>query len=148
MVNVSKVIRVPPSNHQGGVGVFVADKLFISTKLCNALKIANFITCLYRTVLNVNYLFHTGSTRSYIFQKNSSPPPPLDIEWWPPDENVDTFSRPKIYKITCICKSHNMHPFSTPSLSLQIIVCQGLCVKRGYLWSYQANNATLKTVRL
>ena len=42
-----------PFNHQEGGGV-VADKLFISAKLGGALKISNFITCLYRTVLDVN----------------------------------------------------------------------------------------------
>ena len=42
----------------GGGGDFVADKLFISTRLGGALRILNFITCLYTTVLGVNYLFH------------------------------------------------------------------------------------------
>ena len=56
--------------------------LFISTRLGGALKISNFITCLlYTTVLEVNYLFHVESARNL---KNSSPPPPLEIEWWPP----------------------------------------------------------------
>ena len=32
-------------------------------------KFLNFITCLYRTVLEVNYLFHAGSVRNYLFQK-------------------------------------------------------------------------------
>ena len=43
-----------------GDGVFVADKLFISIRRGGALKISNFITCLYRprTFLEVNYLFH------------------------------------------------------------------------------------------
>ena len=51
--------RGPPFNLQGGgAGVFVADKLFISTRLGSSLKILNCITCLYRTVLKVNYLFH------------------------------------------------------------------------------------------
>ena len=40
----------------GGAGVFVAGKLFISTGLDGALKISHFITCLYRKVLEVNYL--------------------------------------------------------------------------------------------
>ena len=48
-----------------------------------ALKISHFITCLYRTVLEVNYLFHAESARNYLFKKNSTPPP-LEIEWWPP----------------------------------------------------------------
>ena len=72
---------------RGGGGFFVADKLFISTRLGGALKNSNFVTCLYRTVLEVNYLFHAGSPRNYLFQnkKNSSPPPgngmvaPLDF---------------------------------------------------------------------
>ena len=71
------VIRGPPLNIQGGgAGVFVAGKLFISTGLGGALKISHFITCLYRTVLEVNYLFHAESARNYLFQKNSGPPPP------------------------------------------------------------------------
>ena len=41
----------------GGAGIFVADKLFISTPFGGALKISNFITCLYRTALEENYLF-------------------------------------------------------------------------------------------
>ena len=40
----------------GGGGVFVAEKIFISTRLGGALKISNFITLLYKTVLEVNYL--------------------------------------------------------------------------------------------
>ena len=60
----------------GGVaGVFVADKLFISTGLSGALKISHFITCLYRTVLEVKYIFHAKSARNYLFKKNSSFPP-------------------------------------------------------------------------
>ena len=43
---------------RSGAGVFVAGKLFISTGLGGALKISHFITCLYRAVLEVNYLFH------------------------------------------------------------------------------------------
>ena len=139
VVKVSKVIRGPPSNHQGGGGgVFVADKLFISTKLGGALKISNFIICLYRTVLGITYLFHWVYPKLYI--KKTTAPTPCRLDGCP----VDTFSRPKIYKISCIFKSHYMHPFSTPSLPLQNIVYRGLCVNRGYLWSCQANNATLK----
>ena len=65
----------------GGTGVFVPDKLFISTPLGGALKISNFITCLYRTALEINYLFLSNC----LFKKNISPPPPLKIEWWPPN---------------------------------------------------------------
>ena len=54
----------------GGPIVFVADKLFISTRLGGALKIINFITCLYRTVLEINNLFNAESARNYLFQKN------------------------------------------------------------------------------
>ena len=68
----------------GGAGVFVAGKLFISTGLGGTLKISHFITCLYRTVLEVHFLFHAESARNYLFKKNSSPPPPLGIECWPP----------------------------------------------------------------
>ena len=46
-------------------------KLFISTGYGGALKNSHFIICLYRTVIEVNYF----SRRSYLFQKNSSPPP-------------------------------------------------------------------------
>ena len=64
----------------GGAGVFVADKLLISTtRLGGALKISNCITFLHRTVVKVNYLFHAGSARNYLFEKYSSPPPPLII---------------------------------------------------------------------
>ena len=62
----------------GGEGcsvVFVSDKLFISTQLGGALKILKFITCLYKTILEVNYLFHAGSTRNEKNQKYSSAAP-------------------------------------------------------------------------
>ena len=77
-------IRGPSSHNQGGggAGVFVAGKLFISVGLGGALKISYSITCLYRTVLEVNYLFHAESARNYLFKKKS--PPPLEIEWLPP----------------------------------------------------------------
>ena len=61
----------------GGAGVSVAGKLFISTGLGGTLKISHFITCLYRTILEVNYLFCAESARNYLFQKNSGLPPPL-----------------------------------------------------------------------
>ena len=48
----------------GGGGVFVAGKVFISTRLGGVLKISNVIKCLYRTVLEVNYLFHAESARN------------------------------------------------------------------------------------
>ena len=63
----------------GGARVFVSWKLFISSRLGGALKNSNFITRLYRTVLEVNYLFQ--SARHYLFQKNSNPP--LENEWCP-----------------------------------------------------------------
>ena len=49
----------------GGADVFVAGKLFILTGLGGALKISNFITCLHRTVLEINYSFHAESARNY-----------------------------------------------------------------------------------
>ena len=79
------ILRGPPFNIQGGAGVFVAGKLFISTGLGGALKISHIITCLYRTVFEVNYLFHAESARNYLFQKKLQRPPPLEIEWWPPN---------------------------------------------------------------
>ena len=64
------LVRGPPLDSQGGgAGVFVAGKLFISTGLGGALKISHFVTCLYGTVLEVNYLFHAESARNYLFQK-------------------------------------------------------------------------------
>ena len=50
----------------GGAGVFVAGKLFISTGLGGALKISHFITCLYRTVLELK-LFISPRVRSKLF---------------------------------------------------------------------------------
>ena len=38
----------------------------------------------HRTVLEVNYLFHAESSGNYLFKKTPAPPPPLEIEWWPP----------------------------------------------------------------
>ena len=40
-----------------------------------ALKISNFITCLYRTVLEVNHLFHAESAQNYLLKKILAPPP-------------------------------------------------------------------------
>ena len=42
----------------------MAGKLFISIGLGGVLKISHYITCLYRTVLEVNYLFHAESART------------------------------------------------------------------------------------
>ena len=69
-------VRGPPldSRGGGGAGVFVVGKLFISTGLSGALKISYFVTCLYGTVLEVNYLFHAESARNYLFQKYSCHP--------------------------------------------------------------------------
>ena len=39
------------------------------------LKISNCITCFYRTVLEVKYLFHAEPARNSLFQKHSTPPP-------------------------------------------------------------------------
>ena len=47
----------------GGAVVFVPDKLFISNRFDGMLKISNFTTRLYRTVIKVNYLFHAESAR-------------------------------------------------------------------------------------
>ena len=50
----------PPFDlHGGGAGLFVVDKLYISTRL-------------YRAVLGVKNFFHAGSVRNYLFQKYSS----------------------------------------------------------------------------
>ena len=67
-------------------GIFVANKLFISTRLGGALlNIEFFILCLYRAFLEINYLFHADTwARNYLFQKYSNPTP-LEIEWWPPN---------------------------------------------------------------
>ena len=67
-----------------GAGVFGARKLFISTGLGRSLKISHFITCSYRTVLEVNYLFHSESAEIIYFKKTLAPPPPLEIEWCHP----------------------------------------------------------------
>ena len=77
-MHACRLLSGPPFNIQrgGGAGVFVAGKLFISIGLGGALKISHFITCLYRTGLEViYYLFQAESARNYLFQKNSSPPP-------------------------------------------------------------------------
>ena len=61
--------------------MFVSDKLFISTPLDGALKISNFLTCLYIKVPEVNYLFRAESVRIFLLKKYSSPP--LEIVWRP-----------------------------------------------------------------
>ena len=67
-------IRYPGGGGGGAAGVCAAGKLFISTGHGGALKNSHFITCLYRTVLELNHYFHTESARNHLFQKNSSPP--------------------------------------------------------------------------
>ena len=53
-----------------------------SREIWSFCQMSNFITCLYRTFLKVNYLFHAESARKYLFQKYSISPPRM--EWWPP----------------------------------------------------------------
>ena len=74
-------IRFPVDG--GGAEVFVTGKLFISIELGGALKISHFVTCLYGTVLEINYLFHAESARNYLFQKYSYPPPPWESNGGP-----------------------------------------------------------------
>ena len=57
-------IHSPEGGPGGGGGVFVTDKLFIG-----AAARENVITCLCRTVLEINYLFYAKSARNYLFQK-------------------------------------------------------------------------------
>ena len=67
----TELIRGQPFNLRGGWGAVV----FISTRLGGARKIANFITCLKRTVFEVKYSSQTESAQNSLFQKYSSPPP-------------------------------------------------------------------------
>ena len=60
-------LRGPPCNLHGALENFVVDNEFISTGLGRALKSLNFITCLYRKSIQVNYLFHAESARNYLF---------------------------------------------------------------------------------
>ena len=64
-----------------GAGVFVADKLFILTRLGGALKTLICFTFLYKTVIEVNDSFHAESARNYLFQKYSTPPPLLNLTY-------------------------------------------------------------------
>ena len=32
----------------------------------------------------MNYFFHAEFARNYLFKNKLQPPPPLEIEWWPP----------------------------------------------------------------
>ena len=72
-------IRFPGGGGGGWTGVFVAGKLFISTGLGGALKISHFVTCLYGTVLEVNYLFHAESVIIYFKNTPALPPPPGNL---------------------------------------------------------------------
>ena len=77
---VSKVIRGPPSNHQGGggTGVFVANKLFISTKLGGVL--CQLLLHVYiEQFLTYIKLYFTQSLPGIIyFRKTTASPPPVD----------------------------------------------------------------------
>ena len=55
------------------------DKLFISPRLSGELNISNVITCLYRTVLEIDHLFHAESALNF-YLKNSSPPMVLNCD--------------------------------------------------------------------
>ena len=68
-------LRGPPCNLHGALENFVVDNEFISTGLGSALKSLNFITCLYRKSIEVNY-FRPKLFVSKIFQP--PPPPPGD----------------------------------------------------------------------
>ena len=83
--------RPPLYNFRGGGG----GGWSFSTLLSGALKISNFITCLY-SIICYNYLFHAESARNYLFQKYSSPAPPLEIERCPPKLKTICFCRPHI----------------------------------------------------
>ena len=65
----------------GGGGFLLADKLFLSTRLNGELNILYFITCLFSTVVQRNYLFHEESEIIYF---RNTPAVPLVIEWCPP----------------------------------------------------------------
>ena len=60
-------VRGLPVRSSGGAGVIVADNIFFSTRFGGALKILHFITCLYETELEINYIFHAESARNYLF---------------------------------------------------------------------------------
>ena len=81
------LVRGHHSISRGGGGraeFFVANKTFILTRFGDALKISNCITCLYRAVFGVNYLFHTESVRVYFNSKKNTPALRLmKIEWSP-----------------------------------------------------------------
>ena len=61
-------VRGATIQYQGGGWSFCRGQIIYFTRLGGALKIANCITCLYRTVLEVNYLFNAESARNYLFQ--------------------------------------------------------------------------------
>ena len=63
---------------EGGGG---GDKLFLSTRLNGELNILYFITCLFSTVVQLNYLFHEEPEIIYF---RNTPALPLVIEWCPP----------------------------------------------------------------
>ena len=61
---------------RGGGCSFCRGQIIFSTRPGRALKITNCITCLYRTLLHVNYLFHAESARNYLFKKKTKAPSP------------------------------------------------------------------------
>ena len=63
-------------------GVFVKDKLFISNQLDGALKILNFIICLFRTGLKIYNLFHAEHAEFLNLKNIPATPPPLKIKWF------------------------------------------------------------------
>ena len=82
--HLGAIIQFPSGRGEGVVGVCAADNSSISNRLGDALIFLIFIICLYRTFLKVNYLLHARSAWNFLFKKQCSSPPPLEIEWWHP----------------------------------------------------------------
>ena len=54
-------------------------EVFWLQSLCGVGGDPNFVIVLFRTVLDINYLFHAESAHNTL---HNHPPPPL-LEWWP-----------------------------------------------------------------
>ena len=74
------LVRRPPFNIQGGCVFWYGQFIYFNPEL----KISNCITCLYKTVLEVNYLFHALFIPPEILHFKKPPAPLVEIEWWPP----------------------------------------------------------------
>ena len=67
----------------GGEGTCRGRNIYLNPAQRRAENVKMYTTCLFRTVLKMDYLFHVESAKTIIIKKILQPLP-LGIEWWLP----------------------------------------------------------------